>query len=130
VWFLRSAPTAGTDRRVDAWRASAAGLLPDVPRQVTAETIRMDSGNSTERDTPVDGGSYRLTMVCLGQRGSVRVRLSPTDADSGRAVPCAESPRSVTLTVGLADDFIMHVSAETDRRTVVFRWRLDPARGF
>jgi hypothetical protein len=69
-------------------------------------------------------------MVCLGEKGAVRIRLSSTGYDSGRAVPCAESPRPVSLTVGLADEFSMRVNAETGGGVAVFRWRLDHAPGF
>jgi len=68
-------------------------------------------------------------MVCLGETGAVRIQLSSTGYDSGRAVPCAESPKAVSLTVGLADLFSMRVNAETGGSEAVFRWRLDHAPG-
>jgi hypothetical protein len=132
VWYVRSAPAAGTtaDPRVAVWQADASRLLPNLPLQVTADTIVMSGGTSTQRTEPVSGGSYALSMICLGDHGAVRVRLSVTGYDSGRAVPCAESPATVTLTVGLADEFLLQASAETDSDVAVFRWRLDRARGF
>ena len=65
-----------------------------------------------------------------GDRGDVRVRLSSSGYDSGRAVPCAESPQSVALTVAVAEKFFLRMSAETESGTAVFRWRLDRTRGF
>lgn len=131
-WYVRTAPAGGatSDPRVAAWRTAAGHLLPDLPLQVKADTIVMAGGSSTQRTQPVTGGSYALSMICLGDHGVVRVRLSATGYDSGRAVPCAESPSSVTITVGLADQFLMQVDAETDSTVAVFRWRLDRARGF
>ena len=131
LWFHRAAPVGAEDPRVKSWRAAAVRLLPDLPFQVTADTVVLPGGTSTHRDQSVDGGSYSLSMVCLAESGSVRVRLSTSGDDSGRAVPCAaRSPASVSLTVGLADDFFLQMSAETGGRTAVFRWRLDRARGF
>jgi hypothetical protein len=129
-WYLRNAPVDTTDPRVPAWRESAANLLPDLPSQVSADTMVLVGDISAQRTRMVDGGSYSLSMVCLGAHGNVRVRLSSSGGDSGRAVPCAEAPASVTLTVGLAEDFYLQASAETDGSTAVFRWRLDRARGF
>ena len=130
LWFYRSAPASTSDRRIAAWRDSAANLLPDRPLQIRADTIVMTGDSSTQRSEPVGGGSYTLSMVCLGERGRIRVRLSTSGDDSGRGVPCAQAPQPVSLTVGLADDFFMEVSAETDGGIAVFRWRLDHARGF
>ena len=129
VWFFRSAPGDYVDPRVPAWRQSATNLLPDLPTQVIADTIVMQDGIAAERTTTVGGGSYALTMVCVGERGSVRVRLSSSGTDSGRAVPCAEAPGSVTLTVALSEDFYLRASAETGGAAAVFRWRLEHARG-
>jgi hypothetical protein len=78
----------------------------------------------------VDGGSYTLTMICLGAGGQVRVRLSSAGDDTGRAVPCGEEPVSVTLRMALATEFLLHVSGETGGNPAVFRWRLNPTRGF
>ena len=130
VWFFRSAPASTSDRRIEAWRDSAANLLPDRPLQVRADTIVMTSDSSTQRSEPVGGGSYTLSMVCLGESGRIRVRLSTSGDDSGRGVPCAQAPQPVSLDVGLTDDFFMEVSAETDGGIAVFRWRLDRSRGF
>jgi Family of unknown function (DUF6023) len=129
VWFFRAAPTTGDDPRVASWRRTAAQLLPDLPFQVTADTIVMAGDVTTERSTNVGGGSYTLSMVCLGDGGHVRVRLSSVGDDSGRAVACTPDPASVTLNVALAADFFMLVSGETGGATAVFRWRLDRARG-
>jgi hypothetical protein len=129
LWFFRAAPPSGDDPQVDAWRNRAAALLPDVPLEVMADTIVMAGDISTERNASVDGGSYTLSMVCLGERGQVRVRLSTSGNDSGRAVRCAGKPASVSLSVALADHFFMLVSAETEGGTAVFRWRLDRGRG-
>ena len=130
LWFFRAAPATGDDPRVAGWQRSAAQLLPDQPFQVMADTIVMPGDITTERTTNVDGGSYRLSMICLGDGGHVRVRLSSAGDDSGRAVACVQDPASVTLTVALAADFFMRVSGETGGATTVFRWRLDRARGF
>jgi hypothetical protein len=131
LWFHRAAPAPREDPRVKGWRTAAARLLPDLPFQAAGGTVVLPGGTSTQRDEAVEGGPYALSMVCLAEGGSVRVRLSTSGEDSGRAVPCAaESPESVSLTVGLADDFFMDISAETGAKTAVFRWRLDRVRGF
>ena len=130
VWFVRAAPPGSSDSRVQAWRDAAVNLLPDRPSQVRADTIVMTADSNTDRTEPVTGGSYTLSMLCLGERGRIRVRLSSTGDDSGRGVPCALSPKQVLISVGLADQFFMNVSAETDGSIAVFRWRLDRARGF
>jgi Family of unknown function (DUF6023) len=132
-WYVRAAPSsAGTaaDPRVAGWRAAAGRLLPDVPQQVTAGTVVISGGTSAQRTQPVTGGSYTLSMICLGDHGAVRVRLSGKGYDSGRAVPCAATPQPVTVTVGLADQFYMLADAETDSAAAVFRWRLERAGGF
>jgi Family of unknown function (DUF6023) len=130
-WFYRTAPVTGDDPRVLDWQQSAARLLPDQPLQVKADTIVVAGDMTTERSTAVQGGSYSLTMICLGDGGRVRVRLSAnSDGDSGRGVPCTADPSTVTLTVALASDFFMLVSGETQGGTAVFRWRLDRTRGF
>jgi Family of unknown function (DUF6023) len=124
-WFLAAAPETGEDPRVAAWRATAEEQLPDASSQAMAETIVLSGNATTERSTPVDGGSYRLTMVCAGT-GRVRARLSSIGNDTGMAVPCTDDPSRVGLTVGLADEFFMLVSAEsTDAGGAVFRWRLE-----
>ena len=93
-----------------------------------AETIVLTGELGTERTTPVDGGSYSLSMICAGT-GQVRVRLSSTGNDSGRAVQCAEAPEVDRLRVAVADEFFMRVSAENDEGGAVFRWRLERTRG-
>jgi hypothetical protein len=130
LWYFQAAPDSTSDARVKTWRDSAANLLPDRPFQVRADTIVMPGDSRTERSEPVGGGSYTLSMICLGERGRIRVRLSTSGDDSGRGVPCAQTPAPVSLTVGLADDFFMEVSSETDGSIAVFRWRLDRTRGF
>jgi hypothetical protein len=130
LWWVRTAPAAGNDPRAAQWRATAVKLLPDLPIQVTSETLEVSGGRSTDRNEPVDFGSYRVTMLCVGEQGNVRVRVSMTDDDSGRAVPCTLNPATITLTVALADNFYLHVASESQARTVVFRWRLDRVRGF
>lgn len=133
AWYVRSAPAGGPapDSRVAGWRSAAGSLLPDLPLQVTAVTMVIAGGSSAQRTQPVTGGSYTVSMICLGDHGAVRVRLSATGYDSGRAVPCAASaPSTVTLTVGLADDFVLYATAETDADVAVFRWRLSRTRGF
>lgn len=130
-WYVRAAPAGmRPDPRVAAWREAADRLLPDRQQQITSGTIVMSDGTSTQRTHAVIGGSYALSMICLGDHGAVRVRLSGKGYDSGRAVPCAASPQPVTVTVGLADQFFMLVDAETDTSAAVFRWRLDRANGF
>jgi len=127
VWFVRAAPAVGEDPAIVAGRATVERLLPDLPRQAQAETLVLAAGGRTERSTAVIGGSYSLVMLCVGA-GQVRVRLSMVGADSGRAVPCAaREPQPVELTVAVADDFFMAVSAET-RGPAVFRWRVTRSR--
>jgi hypothetical protein len=130
-WFYRTAPATGDDPRVADWQDAAARLLPDRPTQVKADTIVVAGDMTTERTADVQGGSYALTMICLGDRGQVRVRLSANgDDDSGRGVPCTAKPATVTLTVALASDFFMLVTGETEGGTAVFRWRLERTTGF
>ena len=131
VWYFRSAPTAGSaDPRVAGWRDAAARLLPDRPSQVRADTVVMTPSASTDRTESVRGGSYRLTMVCLGESGRIRVRLSSSGDDSGRGVLCSEAPTPVEITVGPVAEFFLRISAEIEGSVAVFRWRLDPANGF
>lgn len=129
VWFVRTAPPPGEDPQVTAWRQSALVSLPDLPFQVTAETVVVAGDRTTERSAMVDSGSYTLTMICLGGGGQVRVRVSSTGDDTGRAVPCEAEPVSVTLRMALATEFLLRVSGETDGDPAVFRWRLNPSRG-
>lgn len=129
IWFVRAAPETGDDAIIVAGRATVERLLPDVQRQAEAETMVLAAGVRTERSTDLPGGSYALTMLCVGE-GQVRVRLSATGEDSGRAVPCARAdPQPVELTVGLADDLFMAVSAET-QGPAVFRWRVTRTRSY
>ena len=130
VWFVRAAPPPGEDSQVTAWRRSAIESLPDLPFQVTAETVVLAGDRTTERTAMVDSGSYTLTMICLGGGGQVRVRVSSIGDDTGRAVPCGAEPESVTLRMALATEFLLRVSGETDGESAVFRWRLNPSRGF
>jgi hypothetical protein len=129
VWFVRAAPP-GEDSEVTAWRQRALESLPDLPFQVTAETVVLAGDRTTERTAMVDSGSYTLTMICLGGGGQVRVRVSSIGDDTGRAVPCRAEPESVTLRMALATEFLLRVSGETDGESAVFRWRLNPSRGF
>jgi hypothetical protein len=128
VWFLRAAPETGADPRIATWRATAERLLPDLPAQAMAETMVLNGGPGTDRTTPVDGGSYLLAMICAGT-GQVRVQLSSTGNDSGRAVQCGDAPEIDRLRVAVADEFFMRVSAENDEGGAVFRWRLERTRG-
>ena len=129
VWFVRTAPETGEDPAVAAGRVTVERLLPDLPRQAEAETVVLASGKRAERNTPVQGGSYTLALLCVGD-GQIRVRLSDTGLDSGRAVPCQQrDPQPVELTVGLADELFMAMSAETDG-PAVFRWRVVRARSY
>jgi hypothetical protein len=129
VWFVRTAPQTGEDPAVVAGRATVERLLPDLPRQAEAETAVLSAGKRVERNTAVQGGSYALAMLCVGD-GQIRVRLSDTGLDSGRAVLCdRREPEPVELTVGLADELFMAMSAETDG-PAVFRWRVIRSRAY
>ena len=129
VWFFRAAPDSGEDPRVTVWRRSAVEQLPDLPLQVAADTMVVTGSATAVRSATVGGGSYDLTMICLGEGGQVRVRLSTTGPDSGRGIPCVQPPIHVTVNVGLDANFFMEVSGEIDG-SAVFRWRLDRAAGF
>jgi Family of unknown function (DUF6023) len=125
VWFIRAAPYVGADPRVLAWQATVVQALPDVQPQVGSDMVMIGAGALREARAPVDGGSFTLTMVCAGV-GGVRVRLSAVGSnDTGRAVPCADAPQAVSLTVGLGSEFYLSMEAETTE--AVFRWRLTPA---
>lgn len=130
LWFVRSDPTR-TDPRIDGWRGTVERVLPDRESQVSAETMVLGENGTAERTSAVNGGSYTLAMVCAGT-GHVRVRLSSTGTDSGRAVQCApDAPQPDRIQVGLADQFFMEVTAEGGGAGgAVFRWRLERNRGF
>jgi hypothetical protein len=130
VWFVRAAPDRGDEVAVAAARETVERLLPDLPLQSGGETMVLPAGERAERTTGVRGGSYKLVMLCVGD-GQVRVRLSSRGVDSGRAVPCAAAgePSPVELTVGLASEFYLAVSAETDG-PAVFRWRVTRSRTY
>lgn len=128
-WFFRTAPDTGEHEGLAAGRRTLEALLPDVPAQAEAETMVLAAGDREVRNTSVRGGSYAVALACVGD-GQVRVRLSTTSQDSGRAVRCApEQPETVELTVGLANAFYMVVSAET-AEPAVFRWRLIRSRTY
>lgn len=124
--FVATAPRTGEDPRVVAGRESLERLIPDLPLQAAAETMVLAPDSRAERNTPVRGGSFTLTIACAGE-GQIRVRLSTTTVDSGRAVKCAEEPGVVELDVGLASMFFLSVAAESGTETV-FRWRITRAR--
>ena len=128
-WFFRTAPDTGEHEGLAAGRRTLEALLPDVPAQAEAETMILAAGDREERNTSVRGGSYAVALACVGD-GQVRVRLSTTSEDSGRAVRCApERPEPVELTVGLANAFYMVVAAETEDPAVC-RWRLIRSRTY
>jgi hypothetical protein len=115
---------------VAAWRTTVERLVPDEPLQTMADTVVLAGATSRESTTPVDGGSYTLTMACAGS-GQVRVRLSSFGDDSGRAVRCTDEPSSEQISVALADEFFMLMSSEPEGAgRAVFRWRLDRTRGY
>ena len=128
VWFVRAAPATGPDERVRAWQETVEKLLPDAPSAV-AETVVLQNNLPTDRTSDVAGGSYSLAMVCAGT-GRVRVRVSNSRSDSGRAVLCAEQPSPEKIDVALADEFYIQISAENDQGGAVFRWRLERNRGY
>ncbi|MGA5303338.1 DUF6023 family protein [Nucisporomicrobium flavum] len=122
-WFVGAAPDTAEADGIAAGRRTLEALLPDVPVQTEAETLVLDAGGHEERNAAVRSGSYAIALACVGE-GQLRVRLSTTSDDSGRAVRCArEQPQTVEFTVALAEAFYMVVSAET-REPSVFRWRL------
>jgi hypothetical protein len=129
VWFVRTAPETGSDPRFQAWQDKVEQLLPDVPLQAMADTVRLTGDGATEHTSPVDRGSYRLAMACAGT-GRVRVRVSNNRRDSGRAIVCSEDPKVSRIEVALADEFYLQVSAEDDHAGAVFRWRLERNLGY
>ncbi len=126
--FVVTAPRTGENPRVVAGRRTVERLIPDSPLQTGAETMVLAGGSRAERNTPVPGGSFTLTMACAGE-GRIRVRLSTTTVDSGRAVRCAAEPGTVELEVGLASMFFLSVAAESESESV-FRWRITRANSF
>ena len=129
TWYFGTAPQLGEDPAVTEGRATVERLLPDLPRQARAETMVLTAGLNIERTTDVSGGSYALTLLCVGD-GQVRVRLSAVGEDTGRAVPCgAGDPEPVELMVGVADDLYFSVTAETEGQAV-FRWRVARSRSY
>ena len=130
LWWVRAAPHTESDPRIPAWRATAEEVLPDRPLQAMSETVVLDGRLGTERSSPVDGGEYALSMVCAGT-GKVRVKVSSSGNDSGRAVPCSDAPAVDKVQVSLAEEFFISLSAEgDDGGGAVFRWRLDRTRRF
>jgi len=128
-WFFRAAPDTGEADGIAAGRRVLEALMPDLPMQAGAETMVLAAGDRKQRNASVRGGSYAVALACVGH-GQVRVHLSTTSDDSGRAVRCApERPETIELTVGLAQAFYMVVSAETER-AAVFRWRLIRSRSY
>jgi hypothetical protein len=125
VWFIRAAPMIDEEPGITAGRATVERLVPDLASQAGAETLVLAPSRRAERNTAVRTGSYALVLVCAGE-GRVRIRLSTTTVDSGRAVLCAPEPSPVELTVALASMLFLSVSSETDEE-IVFRWRLVPS---
>ncbi|AGL21350.1 hypothetical protein L083_7840 [Actinoplanes sp. N902-109] len=125
VWFVRSAPTPGEDQRVAAGRTTVERLLPDLAQQTGAETLVLKARARVERNTGVPTGSYALMLICAGS-GQVRLRLSATLVDSGRAVPCGAEPQPVVLDVSLGSMLFLAISSEAGEEVVV-RWRLVPS---
>jgi hypothetical protein len=126
-WFVETAPYLGEDPRVRDWRAAVTRALPDVQPQVDADTVMLGEASERQAAVPVTGGPFVLTMICAGV-GQVRVRLSSTGNDTGRAVPCADRPQPVSMSVALAAQFYLSMTAETT--AAVFRWRLTPAPSY
>jgi hypothetical protein len=130
LWYVRAAPDVEIDPRIPAWRATAEERLPDRPLQEMSETVVLSGRLGTERSTPVNGGEYALSMICAGT-GKVRVKVSSSGNDSGRAVACSDAPAVDRVQVSLAEEFYISLSAEDDDGGgAVFRWRLDRARRF
>ncbi len=124
AWFFASAPRMGEDPRTVAGRGALELVVPDVAGQIQAETVVLARGATAERNVPVSRGSYVLVVACTGAgEDQVRVRLSTTTVDSGRAVPCVEDPEPVELGTALGSMFFMSVVSEADGETVL-RWRL------
>jgi hypothetical protein len=99
------------------------GVTPD-----RAQGLTLYAGRLIERSTTVRGGSYALTVACVGE-DQLRVRLSTTTIDSGRGIPCADRPQQVELTVTLSSRFFLTVNSESDQ-PAVFRWRLTRTRAY
>jgi hypothetical protein len=127
AWFFGSAPYLGEDQRVRAWKATVTRALPDVQPQVEAETVLLGTASDRQAAVPVTSGPFILTVICAGV-GQVRVRLSSTGDDTGRAVRCADEPQPVTMSVALGTQFYLSMTAET--KAAVFRWRLTPAPSY
>lgn len=131
VWWFSADPTPDVTSEVAAWREAVEAALPEEASSAgLAETVVLGENARTERSSSVDGGAYTLSMVCAGPGGQVRVRLSTTGTDSGRAVPCTADPEVDQIRVALADELSMRLSTESDVGGVVFRWRLNRAQGF
>jgi hypothetical protein len=125
VWWFSSAPAAYVDPQMAAWRSAVERGVPDRSDQIDAQTniIGPDQSGSANGDT--SPGPYRLVLVCAG-RGQVRVRMSTSGDDSGRAVTCSDTPVPAELSVGLAEQYFVSYEAEVPQR-VAFRWQLYPA---
>ena len=130
LWFERAAPARQADEGIATARATVERLLPDLPQSSESETLVLVAGEPTERrTTTLRGGSYTVTMLCLG-KGQVRVKLSETGEDTGKAVHCsAGAPEPVELALGLAEELYLSLSAETSG-PAVFRWRATRIRTY
>jgi hypothetical protein len=130
LWFERAAPERQGDGGIATARATVERLLPDLPQSSESETLVLVAGEPTERRTTMlRGGSYTVTMLCLGE-GQVRVKLSEMGEDTGKAVHCSSgAPEPVELALGLAEELYLSLSAETSG-PAVFRWRATRIRTY
>ena len=124
VWWFSSAPAVYVDPQMAAWRSTVELKIPERSDQVDAQTNILGPSQSGSANGETSPGPYRLVLVC-GGRGQVRVRMSTSGDDSGRAVTCSDAPVPAELSVGLAGEYFVSFEAEVPQR-VAFRWQLYP----
>src|SRR5688572_12490830 len=91
AWWFSAAPAIEVDDQMTAWRSAVEEAAPDRSDQLDARTTVIGPGESGSASGEASPGPYELVLACAG-RGQVRVRLSISGDDSGRAVSCGDAP--------------------------------------
>jgi uncharacterized protein DUF6023 len=109
-WWLRAAPDGSADSRLDRWRQDAMRLLPNSGDQEDGDMIELAANVDHEIESPVAGGVYQVSAVCVGPPDSM-VRVSQAGAEdyTGRALVCGQ--RVATFEVNVAEQLRMSVRA-------------------
>jgi hypothetical protein len=120
VWWIGAKPRQPAGPAVAQWTATAVRLLPESPNAEATETVELAPGADRQIDAPVDTGNHRLSVVCVGETGSiVRISLGVVD-DSGRGLHCT-GDQPTLFEVSLVDHLHMNLSV-AGSSPVVFRY--------